>query len=86
MDHFRPVDVSGVQVEGETLKDSVVWFINSGSTSAAERETLVARLGGRVSSRSSAVQIHCADAPLLQSQAHSERTPMKFHFMSITQP
>ena len=50
VDHFRPVDTSGVEVEGDTLKDCVLWYINSGSITAADRETLVARLGGRVSS------------------------------------
>ena len=48
LEHYKPVDVSAVEVEGDILKDCIIWFANSGSTSKVERESLVARLGGKV--------------------------------------
>ncbi|KAK9838672.1 hypothetical protein WJX74_001090 [Apatococcus lobatus] len=72
VDHFRPVDISGIQVEGDTLKQCVVWFINSGSMSAAERETLVARLGGKVSQNWTPLVTHsiAAEKSGFKFQAH----------------
>ena len=60
VDHFRPVDISDVQVEGDILKGCSIWFANSGKMSQAERETLVAQLGGKVScSPATACIIRC---------------------------
>ncbi len=69
IDHYRPVDISSIQVEGNVLPDCVVWFANSGSISKLDREQLVASLGGKASHQQSdqrcreiASPLHCLEA------------------------
>ena len=52
MEHFRPADLSGVEVESDALKGAVFYFFNcalpgkSRAASKAELEGMVKRLGG----------------------------------------
>ncbi len=54
MEHFRPADLSGVQVESDALQGAVFYFFNCGlpgrsrAESKSELEGLVKRLGGTV--------------------------------------
>ncbi|KAK9834174.1 hypothetical protein WJX81_005346 [Elliptochloris bilobata] len=51
VEHFRPADLNGVQVETDALAGAVVYFFNCGRSgrSKAELEGLVKRLGGQTS-------------------------------------
>ena len=52
VEHFRPADLSGVEVESDALKGAVFYFFNCGlpgksrAASKAELEGMVKRLGG----------------------------------------
>ena len=50
VEHFRPADLSSVEVESDALNGAVFYFFNCGRSghSKAELEGLVKRLGGTV--------------------------------------